>query len=224
MRSLALASLCLLLSSLALLAGEPPEGFVDVKELIPDLRLELRYCGSHNFVGRPVDGYLKERCLLTRQAAEALKEVQADLKPFGLGLKVFDAYRPERAVADFVAWAKDTHDVKTKAEFYPDVAKENLFKEEYIADRSSHSRGSTADLTIVELKDGAELDMGSAFDFFSPRSWPDSPEIGAQQRANRLLLQALMTKHGFKPYTKEWWHFTLAKEPFPETYFKFPVE
>jgi len=226
MRALALA-FALLASALSALAGELPEGFVDAKEAIPSLQLELRYFGSHNFLGRPVAGYVKERCVMTREAAEALKEVQSELKPFGLGLKIFDSYRPERAVADFVAWAKDLGDLKMKAEFYPDVEKADLFKEDYIASRSSHSRGSTADLTIVVLEGpdkGKELDMGSAFDFFSPVSWPASAKIGAQQRANRMLLQALMTKHGFKPYPKEWWHFTLAKEPFPERYFDFQLD
>jgi zinc D-Ala-D-Ala dipeptidase len=204
-----------------------PNGFVDAGKMIPGLVMDLRYCGSHNFLGRPVDGYVRPRCILTEQAANSLKAVQDDLRPFGFGLKIFDAYRPERAVANFVRWAKDLQDEKMKAEFYPDVKKPDLFKEEYIAERSSHSRGSTVDLTIVKINpDGSneEMDMGSAFDYFSPVSWPDSMEVSPQQRANRLLLRLAMEKHGFVPYPKEWWHFTLADEPFPGRSFDFPVE
>ena len=204
-----------------------PDGFVYVDAVIPDIRLELRYYTTDNFVGERIDGYLQPRCILTRKAAEALKKVQADLKPFGLGLKVYDAYRPQRAVDHFVRWAKDPNDTRMKSKYYPDVPKENLFKEKYIMEKSSHSRGSTVDLTIVALdakEEGKELDMGSGFDFFSPKSWPTDSSMSASRRAHRLLLQTLMTKHGFKPYPEEWWHFTLKDEPFPETYFDFPVQ
>lgn len=201
-----------------------PDGFVDLQEIIPSLRLELRYYSDNNFTGRPVAGYLKPRGIATREAAAALKKVQDELLPFGLGIKVFDAYRPQRAVDSFVKWAENREDTLAKARYYPDVAKRDLFKEGYIADRSSHSRGSTVDLTIVELASGTELDMGSPFDFFGPISWPDSTLVSPSQRANRLLLRTLMVKHGFNPYAQEWWHFTLASEPYPAAYFDFPVE
>jgi len=203
-----------------------PDGFVYLDEAVPNLVVELRYFGSDNFVGQPVDGYGHPRTVLSVPAAKALAGVQAALGRFGLGLKVFDAYRPQRAVDHFVRWAKDLDDRKTKAKYYPDVAKKNLFKEGYIAAKSSHSRGSTVDLTIVyKDADGKmrELDMGSPWDFFSPISWPTSTAVTAQQRANRALLQSVMTAHGFAPYAQEWWHFTLKNEPFPDTYFDFPL-
>src|SRR5512140_3922562 len=160
------------------MAGEQPEqlpsGFVYVDTVVPDIRIELRYATAHNFVGERIDGYLQPRCILTREAAVALRQVQEELRPFGLGLKVFDAYRPQQAVDHFVRWARDLTATRTKGEFYPGVAKEKLFEEEYIADRSGHSRGSTVDLTIVSLPgdSGRELDMGTGFDFFGPESWP----------------------------------------------------
>lgn len=204
-----------------------PEGFVSCEAVIPDLHTDLRYATAYNFVGERIDGYGQPRCLLTRQAALALRAVQDELRPFGLGLKIFDAYRPQRAVDHFVRWANNLDDVRTKAEFYPGVEKKNLFRDDYISARSGHSRGSTVDLTIVSLQGktpALELDMGTAFDFFGPESWPDFPGMTAPQRANRLLLQVTMKKHGFRPYAKEWWHFTLEAEPFPATYFDFPVE
>jgi len=207
--------------------GTLPLGFVYADETVPDLRLELRYAGSRNFVGKPVDGYRKQCCILTREAADALKKVQEELRPFGLGVKVFDAYRPQMAVDHFVRWAYDLKDTRMKQEFYPGVEKTNLFRDGYIAAKSSHSRGSTVDLTIVSLGNedaGRELDMGSDFDFFGRRSWPDSQLIPAPSRALRLLLRLVMEKHGFRPYPQEWWHFTLKNEPWPETYFTFPVQ
>lgn len=201
--------------------AELPAGFVFIEDIVPGLRVDLRYTGSHNFVGRPVAGYDNARAVLTVPAANALARVQSDLKPFGLGVLVFDAYRPQRAVDDFVKWAADLSDLKTKPDFYPAVEKKNLFKEDYIAERSGHSRGSTVDLTLVSLASGEPLDMGTAFDFFGLESWPQHPHLTAQQRANRLLLQTLMVRHGFRPYPKEWWHFTLENEPFPDTYFDF---
>lgn len=221
---LAMLVLALMLPIAAADSPPLPDGFVDLQEFIPSLRLELRYCSDNNFTGRPVDGYLKPRGIATREAAAALKKVQDELLPFGLGIKVFDAYRPQRAVDSFVKWAENREDTLAKARYYPDVAKRDLFREGYIADRSSHSRGSTVDLTIIELSSGAELDMGSPFDFFGPISWPDSTLVSPSQRANRLLLRTLMVKHGFNPYAQEWWHFTLASEPYPATYFDFPVE
>jgi D-alanyl-D-alanine dipeptidase len=209
------------------LQGPLPKGFVYVDEMIPDLRLDLRYAGSHNFVGERIDGYRKQRCILTREAAEALKKVQEELRPFGLGLKVFDAYRPQRAVDQFVRWARDVSDTRMKGEFYPDIRKKDLFRDGYIAAKSSHSRGSTVDLTIVSLKGedpDRELDMGSGFDFFGLRSRPEYPGIPPSLRAHRMLLQMVMKKYGFQPYPREWWHFTLKGEPYPETCFNFPVQ
>lgn len=201
--------------------GALPAGFTFIDDAIPGLRVDLRYTGEHNFMGRPVAGYENARPVLSTPAANALAGVQAELQPFNLGLLVFDAYRPQRAVDDFVKWAADPADTRMQAEFYPDVEKNNLFKEDYIAERSGHSRGSTVDLTLVALDTGQQLDMGSGFDFFGVESWPEHPGLTAQQRANRLLLRTLMLKHGFKPYPKEWWHFTLENEPFPQEYFDF---
>jgi D-alanyl-D-alanine dipeptidase len=206
-------------------AGEKmPAEFVDAESVVPGLVLDMRYAGSHNFIGRPIDGYEAPVCILTREAAAALAEVQAELKDYGLGLKIFDCYRPTRAVAHFVRWADDDTDTEMKAEFYPEFDKPELFVEGYIADRSGHSRGSTVDLTLVSLPDEAELPMGTAFDFFSTRSWPADADQPAAVRANRLLLSTIMQRHGFKPYDREWWHFRLAEEPFPDTYFDFPVK
>jgi zinc D-Ala-D-Ala dipeptidase len=208
-------------------ARDLPDGFVYVDTVITDIVVDLRYGTQNNFVGRPIDGYLSPRCILTKQAANALKKVQLDLKAFGLGLKVFDAYRPQRAVDHFVRWAKDLSDTKMKAIYYPNVDKKDLFKKKYIAHKSSHSRGSTVDLTLVDICSQGkpkELDMGSGFDFFGPVSWPSDLSVGAASRAHRMLLQRLMMGHGFMPYTQEWWHFTLKDEPHPHTYFDFPVQ
>lgn len=198
-----------------------PDGFVYIEDQIPGIVIDLRYAGHDNFMGVPVDGYVSSRAVLSEPAALALSKVQQDLIPFGLGLKVFDAYRPQTAVDHFVRWAQDASDTRNKSQYYPQVDKKDLFKLDYIAERSGHSRASTVDLTLISLDDGKELDMGSGFDFFGVESWPDHRGIAAQQRANRLLLQQVMVKNGFLPYPKEWWHFTLAHEPFPETYFNF---
>jgi D-alanyl-D-alanine dipeptidase len=203
-------------------AQERPAQFVDAAALAPGLIVDMRYAGAHNFVGRPIDGYEAPRCLLTQAAAGALAEVARDLARHGLVLKVFDCYRPVRAVAAFVRWARDIGDAAGKAEFYPDVDKRTLFRSGYIASRSGHSRGSTVDLTLAQA-DGRELDMGTPFDFFSPASWPSDPSVSREARANRALLAAAMRRRGFRPYAKEWWHFTLSGEPFPATYFDFPV-
>lgn len=201
-----------------------PEGFLYAEEVIPSIQQELRYFGNNNFVGRPIHGYRANRIILTKSAASALKAVQEELGIFGLGLLVFDAYRPQQAVNDFVNWAKDLEDIKGKSEYYPNVNKSDLFKEGYIAERSGHTRGSTVDLTLVSLIEGQPLDMGSNFDFFGPQSWPSYPDLLPQQRANRLLLRTIMTKYGFKPLEQEWWHFTLENEPYPDTYFDFQIK
>ena len=206
------------------IASELPEGFVYIKDIIPDIKIELRYYTEDNFVGERIDGYLKPKCILSKQAALALKKVQTDLKVFGLGLKVYDAYRPQCAVDHFVRWAKDLKNKKMKTKYYPNVLKENLFKEGYIAAKSSHTRGSTVDVTIITLDSKKELDMGSGFDFFSPKSWPTNSGMTASQRAHRMLLQVLMNNYGFEGYEQEWWHFTLRNEPFPDKYFNFPIQ
>jgi D-alanyl-D-alanine dipeptidase len=204
-------------------AQQQPTAFVDATTVVPGMIVEMRYAGSHNFVGRPIDGYQAPRCLLTRQAAEALAAVARDLVPQGLRVKVFDCYRPVRAVMNFVRWARDLNDSAGKAEFYPDVDKRTLFRDGYIASHSGHSRGSTIDLSLAKA-DGTELDMGTPFDFFSPTSWVASTSISAAARANRMLLAIAMRRRGFRPYEREWWHFTLRGEPFSQTYFDFPVQ
>jgi len=204
-------------------AEERPAAFVDAATVVPGLVAEMRYAGSHNFVGRPIDGYEAPHCLVTRPAASALADVARDLAPHGLVINVFDCYRPTRAVANFVRWARDLKDQKMKAEFYPDVDKRTLFRDGYIANQSGHSRGSTVDLTLAQA-DGHELDMGTPFDFFSPKSWPANPSVSAEAHQNRMLLAAAMHRRGFRAYDKEWWHFTLRGEPFPDTYFNFPVK
>lgn len=180
-----------------------------------------------NFVGERIRGYQSNRCITTVDLANALKDVQLEFADKGLRLKVFDAYRPQSAVDHFVAWAKDLDDTLMKSKYYPDVPKSSLFTEGYIADKSGHSRGGTVDLTLVYTEGknrGLEMDMGSSWDFFGPKSWPSSNEVSPAQKANRMLLQSTMIDHGFKPLKEEWWHFTLQKEPFPDTYFDFPVE
>ncbi len=202
---------------------QPPEGFVDVAKVAPGLIIEMRYATAHNFVGVPIEGYERPVCYLTKPAAEALAQVVKDIEGRGLTLKVYDCYRPQRAVTHFVRWGRDVVDQKMKAEFYPQVVKSTLFRDGYIAPRSGHSRGSTVDLTLARRSDGRELDMGTAFDFFSPRSWPSNRSISAEAQKNRALLAQVMAHRGFRPYDKEWWHFTLRHEPYPQTYFDFPV-
>lgn len=211
------------LSSFAL-AGSMPDGFVRLNDYMPEAVYEIRYYTDNNFVGAPVTGYEKPVAILTLPAARALRQVQTDLRPFGLGLKVFDGFRPQRAVDHFVRWAEDLKDTHTKKKYYPDVEKEHLFRDGYIAAKSGHSRGSTVDVTIIDLKTGKELDMGTGFDFFGLESWPDDDTPTTTQRANRALLQTMMLRNNFKPYEAEWWHFTLKNEPYPDTYFDFPVK
>lgn len=204
--------------------GDLPPGFVDLSAAIPGIAFDLRYAGRHNFVGDPIDGYLRPRPILSYPAAAALRRVQDELRPFGLGLMIYDGYRPQRAVDHFVRWSRDLSDQRQKAEFYPNVDKTRLFELGYLAERSGHSRGSTVDLTLISLADGKPLDMGAAYDLFDPISWPTDLSLPAPARANRLLLRTLMVRHGFRPYEQEWWHFTLVDEPFPETFFDFPIE
>ncbi|MDR9458167.1 MAG: M15 family metallopeptidase [Salegentibacter sp.] len=201
-----------------------PEGFIYLHQMIPGIELDIRYAGDHNFLGNPVNGYNRPVAILSKPAADALIKVQHGLMQQGYCLKVFDAYRPQMAVDHFVVWARDTNDTLAKQEFYPDVPKSELFQRGYIASKSGHSRGSTVDLTIIDAKTKKELDMGSSYDFFGIISHHDSGQVTKEQRANRELLKSLMKKQGFHPYPEEWWHYTLRNEPYPETYFDFPVE
>jgi len=200
-----------------------PEGFIYVENVIPDITVELRYHTSNNFVGKPIDGYQANTLILTKEAADALKRVQDELENQNLCLKVYDGYRPQQAVNHFMHWAGNLNDTLNKKIFYPNVDKKNLFIEAYIATRSGHSRGSTIDLTIIDGNTGKALDMGSPYDYFGEESWVNFEGITDQQKANRELLQKVMLKYGFRYYPKEWWHFTLIQEPFPETYFDFVI-
>ncbi len=201
-----------------------PADFVVLAEVIPDVIQEIRYHSTYNFVGERVDGYEAPIAIITRQAAEALKGVNEEVMAKGYRLKIFDVYRPQRAVNHFIRWAKEVDNVKMKAYFYPEVPKEELFEREYIMARSGHSRGSTVDLTLFNMQTGKEVDMGGTFDWFGERSHPDFEDITEEQKANRLLLREAMLRHGFKPLDSEWWHFTLADEPYPDTYFDFPIK
>jgi D-alanyl-D-alanine dipeptidase len=205
-------------------AKELQKGFVYIKDEISNIKLEIRYYSQNNFIGDKIDGYLKPTAILSKEATTALKKVQTELNSFGLGLKIFDAYRPQKAVDNFVRWGKNLQATEMKDEYYPTVKKKNLFKEGYIAEKSGHSRGSTVDLTIIDLDSSIELDMGSSFDFFGKKSWVKYQNITAQQRANRMLLNSVMVRYGFKPYSQEWWHFTLKNEPYGDRYFDFDVE
>jgi zinc D-Ala-D-Ala dipeptidase len=252
-RALGLALLILVLAAAPALAlpatldpAQRPADFIDVSEAMPGVLLDIRYFGGHNFLGRPVEGYEAPKCLLTRAAATALARVQEQLRPLGLSLKIYDCYRPQRGVDHFVRWAKDTNDTLTKTEFYPNLDKKMLFPQGYIAEKSGHSRGSTVDLTIaplpprpqpafdparqVECFKPAEarypdngLDMGGGFDCFHEISHTANPRVGPEQRAHRALLKTLMEAQGFKNLAEEWWHYTLRDEPYPHTYFDFPV-
>lgn len=197
-------------------------GFVSVSDVIPDVLLDVRYYSTYNFVGERIDGYEAPLVLLTEEAAEALALVNADLRRKGLRLVLYDGYRPQQAVDHFVRWAESS-DESMRPIFYPDVDKADLFTRGFIARRSGHSRGSTIDLTLLDEKSGALLDMGGPFDFFGPLSHPDSPAVTPQQHENRYLLREAMMARGFKPLSTEWWHFTLVDEPYPATYFDFPV-
>lgn len=201
-----------------ILAHASTPNLVDIHEQDPSIQLEIRYFGSHNFVGRPITGYGAAKCLLSKPAADALIKVQAELRDYGMSLRVYDCYRPQRAVNDFVEWAKDIKDTKMKKEFYPKVDKSSLFKDGYIAEKSGHSRASTVDLTV----DG--LSMGTAYDFFDPLAHTGSPKIGLLQRKNRLLLKSVMEKFGFKNLPEEWWHYTLVDEPYPDQYFDIEIK
>ena len=198
-------------------------GFVSVGEVIPDVLLDIRYYSSFNFIGERIDGYEEPAALLTREAAQALKEASNEAMEQGFRLKIYDAYRPQKAVDHFVRWAKDPEDIRMKAFFYPDLEKKKIIPQGYIAEHSGHSRGSTVDLTLFDMATQQDVDMGGTFDFFGELSHPDYSGVSEVQHANRMLLQSLMVKHGFRPLETEWWHFTLENEPWPDTYFTFSV-
>lgn len=199
-------------------------GLVDVRDVVPDLHLDIRYAGADNFVGTPVRGYEAPKCLLLRPAAEALAAVERDLQRDGFALRVFDCYRPQRAVRHFVEWTRDLDDQRTKPLYYPNLDKRALLGE-YIAETSGHSRGATLDLTLMRCDGGrcTPLDMGTPFDFFDKRAHTDSPLVTAAQRANRHRLRAAMARHGFRNYASEWWHYTLELDPAPARAFDEPV-
>jgi len=216
--------------------------FVVLTDIVPDAILEIRYYSTYNFVGSRIDGYLEPTALLSRVAADSLRAVSDDVKEQGYRLKIYDAYRPQKAVDHFVRWAANIPDTLMKAYFYPDLNKSVLFEQEYIYEKSGHTRGSTVDLTLFDMQTEKELDMGGTFDWFGPESHPDfcgNPETGeytgdnhkspagrsitSEQFAHRMMLRQAMLRHGFKPLDSEWWHFTLANEPFPDTYFTFPI-
>src|SRR5262244_4429854 len=225
------SSIRVLLASIILLvacAGEKEiralgnnDGFVDVKEFIPSVQLDIRYYTTDNFVGSKIDGYDASKCFLTREAAVALKNVQEELVRNGQSLKIFDCYRPRRAVDHFMRWAKDLSDQKMKSKYYPSIDKENLSRDGYVAARSGGSRGSTLDLTIIDSESNQELDMGSDFDFFDPLSHAVNSRIRKSQQDNRIDLKSVMERNGFENLEEEWWHFTLKSEPYPDKYFDF---
>jgi D-alanyl-D-alanine dipeptidase len=231
----------------AVAAPKAPAGIVSLHDVAPSILMDIRYDTPHNFIGRPIKGYRQPLCILTRPAAEALARVQDRMLARGYSLKVYDCYRPQRAVDDFVRWGKRVGDQTMKAEFYPHVDKRVVFKEGYIATKSGHSRGSTMDLTLVRLparpqahyRPGQNLvsctapawqrfrdnsiDMGTGYDCFDPLAHPLNKHIKGKQHRNRLVLRHAMLAQGFTPLATEWWHFTLADEPYPDTYFDFPV-
>ncbi|GGM13540.1 D-alanyl-D-alanine dipeptidase [Streptomyces fumigatiscleroticus] len=226
---------------------EAPADFVALNRVDPTIIQEMRYFTPHNFVGERIDGYRQPLCILTRPAAEALHRAQLTLLRKGYSLKVYDCYRPQRAVDHFVRWAEDLDDQAMKAEFYPDVDKTRLFADGYIAEKSGHSRGSTTDLTIVKLParptrpyhpgqplqpcfapqkerfPDNSVDMGTGFDCFDTLAHTEDPRIEGEQRANRLLLKRTLEDLGFVNLAEEWWHYTYKPEPYPDTYFDFPV-
>ena len=200
-----------------------PSGFVLLADYVPQIVQEIRYYSTYNFIGDRIDGYEEPCALLTVEAARALKAVSSELIVQGYRLKVFDAYRPACAVRHFVLWGIEDQDVRMKPYFYPELEKQELFARGYIAKQSSHSRGSAVDLTLLDMRTGRELDMGSPFDLFSEASHPDYRGITDEQYENRMTLRNAMLRHGFQPIDCEWWHFSLRDEPYPDTYFAFPV-
>ena len=244
-----LFAVCLVLAACnksdSIVKEQDSSDFVAITDVVPDAILEIRYYGTYNFVGTRIDGYLAPTALLTRRAADSLKAVSDDVIRLGYRLKIYDAYRPQMGVDHFVRWAADVADTTMRRYFYPDVDKSRLFELEYIMAKSGHTRGSTVDLTLFDMTTEKEVDMGGTFDWFGPESHPDfcgNPETGQytgdnskspvnpkrsitpEQFHNRMILRNAMLRHGFKPLDSEWWHFTLKDEPYPDTYFTFPVK
>lgn len=210
----------------------PESGFVPVTDVIPDAMLDIRYHCTYNFIGDRIPGYNHPAAILTRQAADSLKAASDEFLAKGYRIKIFDCYRPQKAVDYFMKWAQDTSDTRMKQYFYPEIDKKILVPQRYVAEKSSHTRGSTVDLTLFDMAKGEDIDMGCTFDYFGMASHPDvlpGQEIGTvtpiteEQYRNRMLLKDVMTAHGFEPYDCEWWHFTLANEPYPDTYFDFDL-
>ena len=198
-------------------------GFVSVGEAVPDAILEIRYYSTFNFIGERIDGYEQPVALMTREAAERLRKASDEVCGKGYRLKIYDAYRPQKAVDHFMRWAGDVSDLRMKEYFYPDLDKADIIPQGYITEHSGHSRGSTVDLTLFDMRTQKDLDMGGPFDFFGELSHPDYRGISEAQYAGRMLLRDAMTRNGFRPLAEEWWHFTLENEPYPDTYFTFPV-
>ncbi len=219
-----LVFLLLLVLSISCNTQELPKGFVYLSDIDTTIQSELRYFSNNNFIGKKIDGYHNNCVIVSKQTATALHKIQTILLNKGLSLKIYDAYRPQQAVDHFVRWAKVLNDTLMKNQYYPKVPKSQLFNLGFIASKSGHTRGSTVDLTIVDLKTGKELDMGFPYDFFGVESHPFFKNITKEQQKNRFYLRKVMLANGFKPYDNEWWHFTLKNEPFPKTYFNFPVE
>lgn len=201
-----------------------PNNFVYLSQVAPSIQQDIRYGTANNFIGKPLVGYENTVCILTKPAASALLKIQNELSTKGLGLKIFDGYRPQMTVDEFVIWSRDSHDQKMKNSYYPNVNKADFFKLGYVAAKSGHTRGSTVDLTIIDLKSKKELDMGTHFDFMDELSYPSNHSVTKLQYDNRQTLARIMEKYGFVPFETEWWHFTLRNEPFPDTYFNFPVK
>jgi len=201
-----------------------PEGFVYLAVEIPDIILDIRYYSTYNFVGQRVDGYKKPLAIVSKEACDAFKKACALLKEQGYIPRIFDTYRPQKAVDHFLRWASDLDDTKNKATFYPSIDKDRIIPEGYVAEKSGHSRGSVIDLTLVDIITGKDLDMGSCFDFFGERSHHGTKLISKEQEANRNILKEAMLQAGFNLYDEEWWHYSLKDEPYPDTYFNFDVE
>ena len=226
-----------------------PQGFVYLHEVDPSILVQMRYLSDQNFIGKPLNGYKKPVVILTREAAEALAKLQQDVKKDGYTVVVYDAFRPQKTVDQFVAWGDDINDNKMKALYYPRVAKHDVFRLQYVAEKSTHTRGSTVDLSLLPagqtlkdikditpvkrtLADGFEvfflddgtLDMGTSFDLFDEASHPASQLVAQNYQKNRQYLQDKMQQYGFEGVETEWWHFTFKNEPFPDTYFDFDIE
>ena len=221
---LLLGVLFLSFSSYAQINNYTDNEFVEIKANLPEIQTDVRYAGTNNFVGRPIPGYNAEMIILSKPAADSLTKVIKYLINKGYGLIIYDAYRPQKAVDYFRQWSRNLGDTISKADFYPFVAKNDLFRLGYIATKSGHSRGSTVDLSLTDLKTGKEVDMGGTYDYFDESSWSFTDKVSPEQQNNRSVLREAMLKYGFKPIHTEWWHFTLRNEPYPDTYFDFDVE